>query len=226
MALLLAIGVAILCFYIAPWFLRQHRMSRIRKIVIRKRLLVLTYDDGPSKDLTPQLLDLLRSRSARATFFMLGKHARLHPHIVDRVLKEGHTVGSHSDQHVHAWKASPNATVADIDAGYKSLSRWIPLNAMFRPPYGKMTAATYWWTHRRDIPVFWWTIDSGDKRSILPQAKRVADTVRREGGGIVLMHDINPTELRDNFVLQVTSALLDVAESESLHIVPLTEIYR
>ena len=225
-ALLLAASVAMLCFYVAPWLLRQCRMSRIRKIVIRKRLLVLTYDDGPSTDLTPRLLDLLHSRRARATFFMLGKNAQLYPHIVDRVLQEGHTIGGHSDQHVHAWKAWPTAAAADIDAGYRSLSRWIPMNAMFRPPYGKMTAATYWWTRHRDISVFWWTIDSGDKHRNLPSATQVADTVRREGGGIVLMHDINPTESRNNFVLEVTSMLLDVAESESLHIVPLTEIYR
>lgn len=200
-------------------------MAQIKKIVIKKRLLILTYDDGPSTDLTPQLLDLLQTRDARATFFMVGRNALQHHDLVERVLREGHTIGCHSNRHLHAWKASPRAVLKDIEAGYKSLSKWIAPNAIFRPPYGKVTAATYWWTKRRGAPIVWWTIDSGDKLGTLPQVKRVVDAVRRDGGGIVLMHDSNPTESRNKFVLEATSALLDVAENESLHILPLTELY-
>src|ERR1700722_15219560 len=97
-ALLLAASVAMLCFYVAPWLLRQCRMSRIRKIVIRKRLLVLTYDDGPRTDLTPLLFDLFHSRRGLASFFILGYIVFFFVWIVDRVLQEGHTIGGHSDQ--------------------------------------------------------------------------------------------------------------------------------
>jgi peptidoglycan-N-acetylglucosamine deacetylase len=223
-ALAASIGLAGSAIYFSPWFWRQYRMNRVRRELVKNRILALTYDDGPSHILTPQLLDLLESRHARATFFMLGRHAQQHPQIVDRVIKAGHDVGCHSDQHLHAWKALPWEAVADIDAGYERLSPWIAANAMFRPPYGKMTLPTYLSIRRRGAPVWWWTIDSGDTHHAPPTANEVADRLRREGGGIVLMHDLDRTQARNNFVLELTATLLDVAQKESFQIKPLREL--
>jgi peptidoglycan/xylan/chitin deacetylase (PgdA/CDA1 family) len=223
-ALAATIGLAGSAIYFSPWFWRRYRMNRVRREVVKNRILALTYDDGPSSALTPQLLDLLRRREARATFFMLGRHAQQHPHIVDRVIREGHDIGCHSDQHLHAWKTLPWEAVADIDAGYERLSRWIQPDGMFRPPYGKMTLPTYWSIRRRGAPVWWWTIDSGDTHEVPPSAGQVADRVRAEGGGIVLMHDLDRTQSRNEFVLELTAALLDVAQRESFQIKPLREL--
>lgn len=220
----LALLLAPVAFYGGPWILRQVRMNRIRSMVTRRHLLILTYDDGPSEELTPKLLDLLYRRGARATFFMQGSTANRFPDIVDRIVREGHTIGCHSNQHLNAWAASAAAAVADIDDGYSSLSRWIRPDALFRPPYGKMTFATWWWAHRRHVPVVWWTVDSGDTHEVLPNSARIAERVRTDGGGIVLMHDFNNTRPRNDFVLELTSALLDLAERESLLILPLTEV--
>ncbi len=221
---LAALGLAGSAAYFSPWLWRQYRMNLVRRELVKNRMLVLTYDDGPSSALTPQLLDLLQQRGARATFFMLGRQAQQHPQIVDRVVAEGHDVGCHSDQHLNAWKALPWEAVADIDAGYQRLSRWIQPNGMFRPPHGKMTLPTYWSLRRRGAPVWWWTIDSGDTHSVLPNASAVADRLRSERGGIVLMHDLDRTQSRNQFVLETTAALLDVAERESLTVAPLRQL--
>jgi hypothetical protein len=95
---------------------------------------------------------------------------------------------------------------------------------MFRPPYGKMTLPTYWSIRRRKAPVWWWTIDSGDTQEILPTPTEVADKVRRSGGGIVLMHDLDRTHERNRYVLELTASLLDVARQEALNVVPLREL--
>ncbi len=223
-ALAATIGLAGSAVYFSPWLWRQYRMNRVHREVVKNRILALTYDDGPSSAFTPQLLDLLQRRDARATFFMLGRHAQQHPHIVDRVIEEGHDVGCHSDQHLHAWKTLPWDAVADIDAGYERLSRWVQPDGMFRPPYGKMTLPTYWSIRRRRAPVWWWTIDSGDTHNVPPTASQVADKLKREGGGIVLMHDLDRTQPRNEFVLEVTAALLDVAQRESFQVKPLREL--
>ncbi len=78
-----------------------------------------------------------------------------------------------------------------------SLSRWIQPDGMFRPPYGKITLPTYWSLRRRNAPVWWWTIDSGDTRKVLPNPQQIADKLRKEGGGIVLMHDLDRTQERN-----------------------------
>ena len=223
-ALAATIGLAGSAVYFSPWLWRRYRMSRIRRDMVRDRIIALTYDDGPSSALTPQLLDLLQSRDARATFFMLGRHAQLNPHIVDRVIQEGHDIGCHSDQHMNAWKGLPWEAVADINAGYERLSPWIEANGMFRPPHGKMTLPTYWTIRQRRALVWWWTVDSGDTHPVLPTASQVVDRLQEDGGGIVLMHDLARTHSRDKFVLETTSAILDFAQRESFQIKPLSEL--
>ena len=223
-ALAATIGLAGSAIYFSPWLWRQYRMSRIRKEIVRDRTIALTYDDGPSSAFTPRLLDLLQSRGARATFFMLGRHALLNPQIVDRVIQEGHDIGCHSDQHMNAWKVLPWEAVTDINRGYKQLSRWIGSNGMFRPPHGKMTLPTYWSIRQRRSPVWWWTVDSGDTHAALPTASQVVDRLQQDGGGIVLMHDLARTQSRDEFVLETTSAILDFAERESFQIKRLSEL--
>jgi peptidoglycan-N-acetylglucosamine deacetylase len=221
-----AIGLAGSAIYFSPWVWRRYRMERIRREVVKNRVLALTYDDGPSHELTPQVLDLLKGRGARATFFMLGRNVQQHPEIVDRILQEGHEIGCHSDQHLNAWKTLPWEAVADINAGYERLSRWIQPDAMFRPPHGKMTLPTYLSVRRRGAQVWWWTVDSGDTYATLPRVKQVANTVRRDGGGIVLMHDLDRTKERNDFVLELTAALLDVAQQESYQVGSLRDLNR
>lgn len=220
-------GLAGSSAYLSPWAWRKHHMSLARTRVAQNRTLALTYDDGPNSEITPQLLDLLRSRGAHATFFILGRHALQCPEIVDRISREGHDIGCHSDEHLNALKVLPWRAVADIEAGYSHLSPWIRPNAMFRPPYGKLTLPTYLNIRRRGAPVWWWTIDSGDTFSVLPRAQHAAEKLRQEKGGIVLMHDgsvnVRPRQ-RSDFMLRATEELLNVAKSESLKIIGLSEL--
>lgn len=204
--------------YFSPWVWRRYRMHSLRNTVRSKRILALTYDDGPSSAVTPQLLDLLGRDGSQATFFMLGQHAQRYPEIVDRVAAEGHEIGCHSDRHVNAWKASPWNALADIRAGYEHLSRWVEPDGMFRPPHGKMTFPTYCMLRGRGVSIWWWTLDSGDTHDILPDPLQVVDAVRHDGGGIILMHDLDRGSQRNQFVLEVTAALLDVAKADSLKV--------
>jgi peptidoglycan/xylan/chitin deacetylase (PgdA/CDA1 family) len=219
-----AVGFAGAASYFSPWLWRQYRMASIRRQVTQNRVLALTYDDGPSSVVTPQLLDLLAQRTARATFFMLGGQAQRYPEIADRIVREGHDVGCHSYAHLNAWKSAPWNALADIRAGYDGLAAWIPPDGMFRPPHGKMTLPTYFALRRRRAPVWWWTIDSGDTHQKMPSSGQIADAVRRQRGGIVLMHDLDRGKERNEFVLETTGALLDVAQRESFKVVTLREL--
>jgi peptidoglycan-N-acetylglucosamine deacetylase len=227
MAFLMIPGAALLggAVYYSPYAWRLACVRALRKRVMKDRILVLTYDDGPSASVTPAILELLRRYDAKATFFMLGGSAQRNSGIADRVIAEGHDAGCHSDQHLNAWKVAPWAATADINAGYDKLSRWVTPRGMFRPPYGKMTFPTYWSARRRGAPVAWWTIDSGDTRSPLPQPGQVVDRLMRDGGGIILMHDLDRSGDRNDFVLETTDRLLNAAKREAFGIKRLSELY-
>lgn len=210
--------------YYSPHAGRLYSVNALRKRVARDRMLILTYDDGPSSSTTPALLRLLRRRNAKATFFMLGRSAQQNASIADRVVEDGHDVGCHSDQHLNAWKTPPWKAVADINTGYDKLASWVSPAGMYRPPFGKMTLPTSYAIRRRGACVGWWTIDSGDTLSRLPQPKQVADRLTREGGGIILMHDLDRSNDRNDFVLETTDLLLHIAERESINIKRLSEL--
>lgn len=210
--------------YYSPYAWRLYCVNALRKRVTRERILVLTYDDGPSSSTTPAVLDLLRGYKAKATFFMLGRSVHQNASIADRMVEEGHDVGCHSDRHLNAWKVDPWKAVADINAGYERLATWVAPDGMYRPPFGKMTLPTSYAIRRRGACIGWWTIDSGDTRCPLPQPKLVADRLALEGGGIILMHDLDRSSDRNDFVLETTALLLDFAKRELFNIKRLSEL--
>lgn len=211
-------------WYLAPMAARKLQEARLRKLCIATRSLVLTYDDGPGEKLTPLLLDLLKSRNAKATFFITGFRATMHPDLVDEIANQGHEVACHTQQHLNAWRTWPWRSVIDINQGYESLSRWIPQDGRFRPPFGKMTLLTWARIKGRRAPLGWWTITSGDDFEVLPNTNIAANKAKSEGGGVVLFHDFDREEQRAEFMLESTSKLLDVANEQGWNVRTLNDL--
>jgi len=195
-------------------YLRRRQERALKRCCVATRSLVLSYDDGPAASLTPALLDLLASYGAKCTFFLLGKRAVEHPEVVDRLVAEGHELGCHGNQHVNAWEVSPSEAVRDLDEGYAAMARWMPPNATFRPPYGKLSVPTWLALRRRGARVGWWTVDSGDTWERMPSATEPVEAVRKAGGGVVLLHDFERVTERWGQVLEMTEALLKAARAE------------
>ena len=87
-----------------------------------------------------------------------------------------------------------------------------------------MTLLTFGSIRRRGSTIWWWTIDSGDTHTPLPKPKAVVDRVQKEGGGIVLLHDLDRTADRDEFVLETTVSLLSLAKAQRLSVVKLSQL--
>jgi peptidoglycan/xylan/chitin deacetylase (PgdA/CDA1 family) len=153
-----------------------------------QRLLALTFDDGPSADVTPRILKTLADHKAHATFFVLGAHARQHPELLRRMIVEGHAVGSHS--YSHPAKASPQQAAQELNKTEAAIRAAIGRSpTLFRPPYGIMKGNLARQALARDYTVVLWTISSADTRPISPQviANNVIHTPNP--GDIVLIHD-------------------------------------
>jgi len=196
-------------------------------------MLALSYDDGPGPVTTPQMIETLARFGAKATFFLLGCRASLHPEIIDRLAAAGHELGCHTHDHLNAWRHWPWRVAADIDRGYESLRKWVPRDGLFRPPYGKSTPFTRWQLRRRGARVVRWTHDSMDTtHGPLPATADIVGRVMRDGGGIVLLHDFDRARderhnsERRQFVLDVTTGLLSSAVAAGMRIVTVGEYLR
>ena len=149
--------------------------------------LYLTFDDGPHPAVTPWVLDELRKYDARATFFCIGKNVNEYPQIYNRVLREGHRVGNHTQDHLNGWKTHNDRYLDNI-----RLAAQVIDSDLFRPPYGKIGAfaARLLQEAPRPFKIIMWDVLSGDFDRSLTGA-RCARNVIRYGrpGSIVVFHD-------------------------------------
>jgi peptidoglycan-N-acetylglucosamine deacetylase len=155
--------------------------------------IAMTFDDGPSPETTPRLLDILKQRNIKATFFMIGQNAEHNPAIVQRILAEGHEIGNHSWTHPQLSKLSDDRVTEEINktqAAIKNACGYTPV--ILRPPYGAITARQKQWIEQQfGLSVIIWTVDPFDwKRpgaSVIEQ--RILAGARP--GAIILSHDIH-----------------------------------
>jgi peptidoglycan-N-acetylglucosamine deacetylase len=98
----------------------------------------LTFDDGPTPEFTPGVLDQLRAAGVRATFFCLGRHVRAHPELARRIVDEGHELASHGDDHSVLALAGPKKIARQLRAAEAALRAAAggPTAALFRTPHG------------------------------------------------------------------------------------------
>lgn len=198
----------------------RHRRA-LRRLCREQRAVVLTYDDGPGRVLTPRLLDVLGDHGGRATFFALGRRATQMPDLLDRIVAEGHEVGCHTFDHTNAWHVPGRDAARDVHAGYEALAPWMAPDGPFRPPFGKVAPATLGAARERGVPVCLWTHDSGDTHRVQPEAAAVIDAVVADGGGVILMHDFDrdpPEPHRVERILELTAGLVVAAHRHGLSV--------
>ncbi|WP_088069043.1 polysaccharide deacetylase family protein [Gottfriedia luciferensis] len=105
--------------------------------------IALTFDDGPHPIYTPILLDLLQSKSIKATFFILGSEAEKNPAIIKRMHEEGHLIGIHNYKHICNWLLSPNALKNQIEKTANSIQKITKSEPKYyRPPWGLISLPT------------------------------------------------------------------------------------
>ncbi len=158
-----------------------------------RRLIALTFDDGPSEQ-TPLILDLLRDHRGRATFFVLGESVEGREEILARTLAEGHEVGNHTYGHVHP-DMLPDGELAHDIARCQRMLGGAP--CLFRPPYGEDALRASRIAAERGLPITaLWSVTTLDweERSPQPIVDRIMAGLRP--GAIVDLHDGWPAHHR------------------------------
>ena len=151
------------------------------------KYVALTFDDGPSPRCTPQLLDGLKERGVRATFFVVGCQVVKDPDIVIRMAAEGHQVGNHSYDHKELDKLSCGEAAEDMQRNNDLLCQLLGEGDYWvRPPYGLMTEAE---AAALSVPLVNWSVDTEDWRT--KDSGKILDVIYRctGDGDIVLLHD-------------------------------------
>ncbi len=156
----------------------------------------LTFDDGPIPEVTPWVLDVLKEYNARATFFCVGDNVRKHPDIFEKVIREGHTVGNHTYNHLSGWATENISYFHNI----RHCARKVH-SGLFRPPYGKMKPSQVQFLQRH-YRIIMWDVLSGDfDRDITPE-DCAQNVIQNAGpGSIVVFHDSLKAETNLRYAL-------------------------
>jgi len=168
--------------------------TQLRWISGRKDLQIcaLTFDDGPHPQYTPRILDTLRQRGVKATFFTLGRSVDRYPQIAARIAAEGHEIGNHTYTHGNLSKMSDANIRKEMDQGRDAIVRATGQSPrIMRAPYGAIKAAQRQMIYNNyKYPEIFWSVDSRDWES--KNAASVTNIIMRDTrpGGIILVHDI------------------------------------
>lgn len=124
-----------------PFVVKKLFPDYIWEISTNKKELFLTFDDGPTPDVTDWVLDELKLFNAKATFFCIGNNVRQHQQLFNRILKEGHSIGNHTFNHIKGWKTKTNEYLENVFEAEKTITEnfnGFPKSKLFRPPYGQI----------------------------------------------------------------------------------------
>jgi peptidoglycan/xylan/chitin deacetylase (PgdA/CDA1 family) len=153
----------------------------------------LTIDDGPDREDTPRILDLLDQHRARATFFVVGERVARWPHLITEILRRGHEIGHHTQTHPAGtfWCASRSRVRSEIDDALAVLRALDTKPVRFRPPVGIKNIFLAAALKKRAMSCVGWTIRSGDCLGL--RAEDVVEKVMRQvrPGSILLLHEGN-----------------------------------
>jgi len=155
--------------------------------------IAMTFDDGPSAENTPRLLEMLKQRNIKATFFLIGQNVASNPDLVRRILAEGHEIGNHSWTHPQLSKLSDQRVSFEITKtqdAIKDASGFTP--TLLRPPYGAITPRQREWIENQfGLSVILWSVDPFDWKR--PGASVITQRILTQArpGAIILSHDIH-----------------------------------
>lgn len=158
-----------------------------------QKLIALTFDDGPNPAHTPRLLDMLRRRNVKATFYVVGRSAASHPEIIRRIVSEGHEIGNHTWTHPNLKKLSDDGVRRELDKTRDAIVSACGVQPRtMRPPYGAMYQTQREWVYREyGYPTVLWDVDPLDWKK--PGSSVVAQRLIRgtRNGSILLVHDLH-----------------------------------
>lgn len=178
--------------------------------------IAITFDDGPNGSYTPKLLDGLKEKGVKATFFLIGQNAEEHPEIVKRLDEEGHLIGNHTYHHVEITKISEKEASEEILKTNEVIKEITGKEVQYmRPPFGA-------WQKELELempvlPVMWtidpldWTTENTDEivNKVVTKAKE---------NDIILLHDCYKSSV------DAALRIIDLLQKEGFEFVTVDEL--
>ncbi|MFT4575754.1 MAG: peptidoglycan/xylan/chitin deacetylase (PgdA/CDA1 family) [Polaribacter sp.] len=153
----------------------------------KKKEIYLTFDDGPTPEITDWVLDTLKEYNAKATFFCIGKNVVEEPEIYTRILAENHQIGNHTHNHKNGSKTDIKPYINNILEAEKQLEN---PSKLFRPPYGRIKRKQAQKIKSLGYTIIMWDVLSADFDTTIRKEKCLQNVLKNtKNGSIIVFHD-------------------------------------
>jgi peptidoglycan/xylan/chitin deacetylase (PgdA/CDA1 family) len=156
----------------------------------------LTFDDGPTPEITEWVLLELEKYNAKATFFCIGSNIEKHPEIFNKIIAKNHAIGNHTFSHLNGWKTSTKDYIVNSLqwSVFSSRSPNCQIESkicnLFRPPYGKIKALQARKLRQQGYKIIMWDVLSADFDCSISKEKCLDNVIRNtRSGSIIVFHD-------------------------------------
>jgi peptidoglycan-N-acetylglucosamine deacetylase len=205
----------------------EEKKSVVWEVMTEKRVVAITFDDGPNPTYTPEILDLLKKYQAKATFFVIGAHVKAHSDIVKREAAEGHELANHTYYHpLQVKRLSTEQIKKELTLNQEAVHSAIGKNpTLFRPPGGYyderiVNAAV----EKGYTVVIWsWDLNTQDyrKQNIDKMVNKVVSNIHN--GGIILLHDHGGNR---NHTIKALERILPALKQKGYRFVTVSELIK
>jgi len=152
----------------------------------------LTFDDGPTPEITDWVLATLNKYNAEATFFCIGKNIEQNPDIFKNIYQSGHAIGNHTYDHLKGWKTNSQDYLNSILKTDQIIKDLIGKNGtkLFRPPYGKIKRSQTKLLIKNNFKIIMWSVLSADFDRNIDENKCLINVIKNtNNGSIIVFHD-------------------------------------
>jgi len=175
------------------WFIKKIFSRFVWDMCNATNTVYLTFDDGPTPEVTEWVLSVLKEHNIKATFFCIGNNIEKHPDIFKKVIDEGHTIANHTFNHLNGWNTSNQTYLENIDKTESLIAQYYSSfknNKLFRPPYGRMKSSQAKEVLKKGYKIIMWDVLSADfDKTITPEKCLENITKNTRNGSIIIFHD-------------------------------------
>lgn len=198
---------------------------------IREPYVSITFDDGPDPKYTPKILDVLKEKKVRATFFVTGKSVEEYPQIARRIVEEGHDIGNHTFSHKELVPSTRNTIIKELTKTDEAIQKATGITTdLFRPPRGIYSHVTRKLLVELGYKIILWSVSSVDWRRTSPNW--ILNRIRRYArmGSIILFHDggalVRSEGGKRVNTVKALPMVIDYLHSEDLEIIPISALIK
>jgi len=178
-----------------PQFVKRLFPNYVWDFSSMDKTLYLTFDDGPTPEITQWTLNMLKQYNAKATFFCIGNNVSKYPTIFKAIVKAGHSIGNHTQDHVKGWKISTekyleNVTTSEVIINHELTNTQTKVS-LFRPPFGQLKNSQGDAIIKLGYKIIMWSVVAFDWEHTISKKQCLNNVISKAStkNNIIVFHD-------------------------------------